>query len=165
MWGLRIYVCMYVYMYVCMYVCIYVCMYICMYIYIYIIYIYVCVYGICMYSCLYVCMDAFMYVCMHVLSICLYVCTCFICKYALKQVGTVEARWAHNPEVGRSKLSTQSFYVNLWYTYACNYVIQLKCSTLIVPIVCDFSKQLQISDWFTLFWNRETDKHVWAWNV
>ena len=27
------------------------------------------------------------------------------CKFALKRDGTVEARWAHSPEVGRSKLS------------------------------------------------------------
>ena len=36
------------------------------------------------------------------------------CKFVLKQDGAGEARWAHNPEVGRSKLShAQSFYVNL----------------------------------------------------
>ena len=36
------------------------------------------------------------------------------CKFVLKQDSAGEARWAHNPEVGRSKLSpAQSFYVNL----------------------------------------------------
>ena len=36
------------------------------------------------------------------------------CKFVLKQDGAGEARWAHNPEVGRSKLSpAQSFYVSL----------------------------------------------------
>ena len=36
------------------------------------------------------------------------------CKFLLKQVGAGEARWAHNSEVGRSKLSpAQSFKVNL----------------------------------------------------
>ena len=36
------------------------------------------------------------------------------CKFVLKQDGAGEARWAHNPEVGRSKLSpAQFFYVNL----------------------------------------------------
>ena len=36
------------------------------------------------------------------------------CKFVLKQGGAGEARWAHNPEVGRSKLSpAQSFYVSL----------------------------------------------------
>ena len=36
------------------------------------------------------------------------------CKFELRQDGAGEAHWAHNPEVGRSKLSsTQSFYVNL----------------------------------------------------
>ena len=35
------------------------------------------------------------------------------CKFGLKQDGAGEARWAHNPEVGRSKLSpVPSFYVN-----------------------------------------------------
>ena len=36
------------------------------------------------------------------------------CKFVLKQDSAGEARWAHNPEVGRSKLSpAQFFYVNL----------------------------------------------------
>ena len=36
------------------------------------------------------------------------------CKFVLKQEGAVAARWARNPEIGRSKLSpAQSFYVNL----------------------------------------------------
>ena len=36
------------------------------------------------------------------------------CKFVLKQDGAGEARWAHNSEVGRSKLSpAQYFYVNL----------------------------------------------------
>ena len=39
------------------------------------------------------------------------------------QDGAGGARWAHNPEVGRSKLSpAQSFYVNLWiFLYAYMY--------------------------------------------
>ena len=35
------------------------------------------------------------------------------CKFVLRQDGAGGARWADNPEVGRSKLSpAQSFYVN-----------------------------------------------------
>ena len=66
---------------------------------------------VCMYKSMYVCL----YVCMHV---CMYSISLFLrvhnCKFVLRQDGAGEARWAHNPEVGRSKLSpAQSFYINL----------------------------------------------------
>ena len=33
------------------------------------------------------------------------------CKFVLKQDGAGEACWAHNPEVGRSKLSPAQFFL------------------------------------------------------
>ena len=67
--------------------------------------------------------------CVCNVCLCMFVCmyvSVHICNFLFMQDGAVEALCAHNPEVGRSKLSAALSCFELLHVYVCMYVKQLK---------------------------------------